>query len=409
MAENVKHGRTVSPIFISNRDGERDDLHGITDIAADVSVATDDVFIVGQADKCATERDIPEATVPVTQLERGEIDSYLLLANRETTPAGGLRLIHFSAGLVDVGLYVREEERGDIEGTVWVPKTAINSLSLSVDADERLVRTFDLIGENRRTLAGANRHLIHKTSTAGSGVSGNYVIDVSDPAPEVNPHVSGEFILRVDRTRDGAVETITTWSYDDGAEEVTVTDAEEDDIYNVYYSAASFGSAGDPTSVDSDPQCFLKAENVKVLISDGTSEVEIDDLTSRSFGASITRLNEAKIGSTDKIKDITETPVSLTLSGRVNKDFQVEKAFMNSLADPNLVSDVVTFKENVRVTILIYDSPAKNTFLIGYQLRDLSFNDSSFSVSANEFATLDFGASTTDVRISKTIADFDLI
>lgn len=409
MAEQQKHARVFSPLFIDNLNGVRDDFHGITDIGADVSVGTEDVFIVGQADKCATERDIPEATVPITQLERGEIDTYLKLANRLATPSGGLRLTHFSSGLVDAALYIREEEQGAVEGTVWLPKTAIASLSLAIDADERIVRTIELNGENRRVLKGANSHLIHKKFTAGSGVSGTFILDVSDPIPAENPDVSGEFILRVDRTRDGAVETISTWSYDDGDQEITVTDAEEGDDYNVYYSSASFGGDGDPTSVDTDPQCFLKAEYVTVLISDGTTEVEVDDLTSLSFDAALTRLNEAKIGSTDKIKEITETPVTLSLSGRVNRDFQVERAFMNSLAIDDLVSDVNTFRENVRVTILIYDSAAKTNFLIGYQADNLSFNDSSLAVTANEFATLDFGASTTDIKISKTIGDFNLI
>ena len=401
--ETYKHGRSVSPLFIDNKNGDEDDLHGITDVAFDVSQATEDVYIVGQAAKCGTEKDIPEATLPATQLERGEIQSLLHLANLDAEPSGGLTLTDFSSARTDVFGYIREEEVGTVEGTVWMPDMALNSFSLNVDADSRLVRSFEFIGENKRVMAGANKFGIHKVFTAGSGVSGSFVMDVSDPVPVVNPHVSGEFILRVDRTRSGTLTTgITTWSFNDGLDQITVTDALEDDVYNVYYSAGSFGTGGDPTSVDPDPQCFLKAEYVTILISDGTTEVEFDNITSISFDASTTRLNDATVGTTEKIKDITETPVTLSLSGRAKSDFLVEKAFMGTLASANLISDVNSFTENVRVTIKIYDSSAKDTFLLGYQIDNIAFNDDSFSVAANEFATIDLGGSSTDVKVTAT-------
>ena len=403
MAETYKHGRSVSPLFIDNKNGDEDDLHGITDVGFEVSQGTEDVYIVGQADKCGTEKDIPEGTTPCTQLERGEIQSFLHLANLNAEPSGGLQLTDFSSARTDIFGYVREDERGTIEATVWMPDTAIDSFSLSVDADSRLVRTFSFINENKRVMAGANKYGIHKVFTAGSGVSGSFVMDVSDPAPVVNPHVSGEFILRIDRTRSGTLTTdISTWSYDDGAEEITVTDALADDVYNVYYSAGSFGTGGDPTTVDSDPQCFLKAEYVTVLISDGTTEVELDNITSISFDASISRLNEATVGTTTKIKDIDETPVTISVSGRAKSDFSVEKAFMGTLNSSDLLSDVNSFTENVRVTIKIYDSAAKTTFLLGYQIDNLAFNDDSFAVAANEFATIDLNASTTNVLMTAT-------
>lgn len=408
--EIYKHGRAISPFFYPFNQISGDDFHGLTDITADISQSIDDVFIVGKKNKCATERDIPENTVPLTLLERGEINTYLILSNLTAKPSGGFTLDDFSSALVDAVYYVREEENGTIQASIWSPKTAISSFNLSIDADERIVRTMDLIGENRRILNGDdNKYLIRKTDTAPSGTSGAYSIDVSDPTPSVNPHNSSEYIERVDRKRSGITETLTKttdWSYDLGDVEVDIVSALSGDIYTIYYSSDSFGSAGDPTSVDSDSQCFLKAEYVTLEITDGNSTtVELDNITSLSLDASIDRLNEPTIGTTDKIKEITETPVTLSLTARPKSDFIVEKAFMGDVDIANLVSDVNAFTEDVTVTIKIYNNANKDTFLIGYQVSNLAFNDSSFAVTANEFASLDFNSSTTDILITNSLGD----
>lgn len=408
--EEFKHARAISPYFIPGLGGSPDDFHGLTDVGADPSQATDDVFIVGQKDKCGTERDIPENTVPLTQLERGEIDTYLTLANLAAKPSGGIELDDFSNALVDAVYYVREEEQGTVEATIWNPKTAISSFNLSVDADERIVRSIELLGENRRILNGdENKFLIYKTNTAPSGTSGAYSIDVSDPEPNVNPFNSGEFILRVDRVRAGILDTLvegTDYTYDLGNTEIDIVAAETGDVFQIYYSSDSFGTAGDPTTVDPDSICFLKAENATILIEDGNgTSVELDNLTSLALDATIERLNEATIGRTDRIKEITETPVTLSLTARAKSDFTVEKAFMGDVDATDMVSDINAFVENVKVTIKIYNNSDKDTFLIGYQVDNLAFNDSSFAVTANEFSSLDFTASTTDILITDDEGD----
>ena len=98
----IRHARSVSPYFYPNKGGSASDLHGITNLAGGASVASEDVFTVGRKTKCGTIKETPESTVPITQLERGEIRSYLTLANLVSEPVGGLSLEDFSNGLVDV-------------------------------------------------------------------------------------------------------------------------------------------------------------------------------------------------------------------------------------------------------------------------------------------------------------------
>ena len=406
MADDIRHARAISPWFIPNTGGSADDLHGLTDVAADPSVGSENVYVVGKKAKCGTDKETPEVTVPLTQLERGEIDTYLTLANLDSEPSGGFDLLDFNSSLVDAVYYVKDEFNGNVDSSIWMPKCAVNSITLNIDDPEaRITRDIELGSDNRRVLTGNNKYLIHVKDTAASGVSGNYVIDISDPTPIVDPENAGVFVLRIDRTRSGETTTLaltTDYTFNDPTDEITILSALAADVYNVYYSAASFGSAGDPTSVDSDSICFLKAENVTALIDDGTTEVELDRLSSLTLTATLNRIDENVIGNDERIlREISDTPVTVDFSGRV-KRYRGEKAFMNSLNSTEMISSVKEFNDNIKVTIKIYNNADKDTFLIGYQVDNLSYTDGSFSATANEFATMDVSAQSDDILITET-------
>lgn len=403
----IRHGRAVSPWFIPNGNGEARDLHGITDISGGSSLDSEDVYVIGKEEKCATDKGIPEATVSVTQLERGEINSYLTLANLDAEPSGGLTLSDFSAATIDLFLYEREEFSGAIVGTTWFPKTAINSLNLDIaDAEARIERSFELSGDNKHELSYDNKIGVHVKDTAPSGTSGSYVIDLTNyGVPATDPNNSGAYILRVERTRAGTTETITAYAYNPIGEELTITSALTDDIYDVYYSTSAFGSEGDPTSVDSGNPCFLKADSVTVLISDGNTEVELDVLTSLSFAASLERLDEAVIGNDEKVlKEISATPVDVSLTGRV-KNSTILDAFMGQIGNDWGITDINLFLSNVRVTVKIYTNATKSTFAIGYQVDGLSFSDDSKDFTANEFGELSVNAASDNLLITTTEND----
>jgi len=406
MADDILHSRAVSPWFVPNKGGSSDDFHGLTDIANDPSVSSEDVYVVGKKTKCASDKATPEVTLPLTQFERGEIDTYLTLANLDAEPAGGFALLDFNSSLVDSIYYIKDEFDGSVIASMWSPKCAINSLTLNVDDPEaRITRDIELSSDDRRILLGANKFLIHVKDTAPSGTAGSYVIDLSDPEPVVDPNNPGVYMLRVDRTRSGETVSLTLttdYTFSTGTDDVTILSALADDVYNIYYSASSFGTAGDPTSVDSDPICFLKAENVTVLIYDGTTEVEMDRLSSLTLTATLNRIDENVVGNDERVlREISDTPVTVDVSGRI-KNWQEEKAFMNQLADTDVISSVKLFNDNVRITVKIYNNANKDTFLIGYQVDNLSFTDGSFSITANEFGTIDVSAQSDDVKITAT-------
>jgi len=412
MADAIRHARSVSPYFYPNKGGSASDFHGLTNIAGGASVATEDVFVVGRKEKCGTIKETPESTVPLTQLERGEIVTYLTLANLDTEPVGGFSLEDFSNGLVDVAFYERDSFDGVIQRTIWFPKTAIETLGLDIaDPEARIERTFDLAGDNKRILREDNLLLIVRENTAPSGTSGNYVIDGTtiDPAPASDPNNSGQFILRVDRTRAGQTDTLELtldYTYDSGLNELTILSAQAQDVYRIYYSATTFGTAGDPTTVDPcTPPEFIQAESVTVLISDGITELELDLLTSLSFSATLNRIDESVIGNDERIlREIEDTPVDVSVTGRV-KNSEFALAFMEKLGTTHGITDVKLYTDNVRVTVKIYDDATKSNFLIGYQVSDLTFNDDNEEFTANEFGTIDLTASSSEMKITTTESD----
>jgi len=406
MSDDIRHARAVSPWFVPNKGGSADDFHGLTDVGADPSVSSEDVYVIGKKAKCGTDKETPEVTVPLAQLERGEIETYLTLANLDSEPAGGFDLLDFNSSLVDAIYYIKDAFNGVVDSTVWIPKCAVNSINLNIDDPQaRITRDIELGSDDRRVLTGLNKYLIHVEDTAPSGTSGSYVIDISDPAPVVDPKNAGVYVLRIDRTRSGETTSLvitTDYTYSVGSSEITVLSALTGDVYNVYYSASSFGSAGDPTSVDSDPICFLKAENVTALISDGTTEVEMDRLSSLTLSATLNRIDENVIGNDERIlREISVTPVTVDFSGRI-KNYNGDKAFMNQLADADMISSVKEFNDNVKVTIKIYNNADKDTFLVGYQVDNLSYTDGSFAFTANEFGTIDVSAQSDDIKITET-------
>lgn len=406
MAQIIRHAKSVSPWFVPNKGGLADDFHGLSDIKYGVSQAADDIFVVGKEDKCGSDKKIPEATVNFPQYERGQIQTYLTLANLAAEPGIGLDMGDFSSASTDVILYEKDDFNGNLEQTIWIPKAVLNSIAINIaDPEAKIERTFDLKGDSKKDFNYGNKYLIRVEATAQTGDVGSMVINLSDPLPVVNPNVSGEYILRVDRTRSGTTETLDATEYSYVAPNLTIPLTVLGDVYNVYYSAASFGTPGDPTSVDTGNPCFLKAENVTVTLNDGATTVELDLLTSLSITATLNRIDEAVIGKHEKIlKEVETVDVAIKLTGRV-KDSSIAEVFMNQAGNSWGINDVDLYNENVTLTVKIYDDATKTNFLIGYEVNNIVFTDDNSDFTANSFGTIDVGMKSTDMLITTIIGN----
>lgn len=403
--QTIRHASAVKPLTIPiNSDVSRDNMDRVQSISGGVSQPSEDVFEVGRLDKICTDEGILDSTVSAVQLEYGTIAAFLQFAGLSAEPVAGLKLSDFNTSLTDLQQPGKTEYGGTVEQTLWLQKLSVDSISLDIaDPKAKIERTFELSGDKYKILRKANKYLIFTEDDVATGVSGNYVIDVSDPAPVEDPNNSGVYILQLYRIRSGTATELkltTDYTFNQLTNEITILSANAFDNYRIWYSAASYGSAGDPTELNDVDNCFLKAESVTVLINDGVhAAVELDLLTSLSLTATLNRIDEGVIGSDEKIlRDVETTEVALSFDGRI-KDSTIEEVLMGEAGQDHGIIDFDLFGE-VSVVVKIYEDSTKSTFKMGYKITGLTFADESRDFDANAFGTKPISLSGTNLLIT---------
>jgi hypothetical protein len=206
MANEIRHASATKPRVIPwNGDTQPIDIDRVQAISGGVNQPQELVYEVGRLDKVCTDLKILEEKCSLTQLEYGEVDFYLALANKAALPSGGLQLSDFDDALVDIISVGKDKFGGTMEQTLWLPKLSLNSMAFNIaNADARIERTFDLGGDFFKILKANNKIFMQKIVTVPSGVSlAPHVISLADPVPVVDPNVAGKYIQRVLRVRAG--------------------------------------------------------------------------------------------------------------------------------------------------------------------------------------------------------------
>lgn len=390
MAQAIRHASSVKPISIPVKaDVDADNWDRVQSLSAATSQPLEKVYEIGRLTKMTDDKETLEATLSITQLEYGEIASFLQLAGLAAEPGSGLQLSDFDDSRTDFYQPGKDEYGGTLEQTLWLQKMVLDSFTLDITAEERLQRTFELSGDFCKILRQGNKYLIFTTNDAPSGTSGNYEITVNDPVPVVDPNNAGVYILMLWRIRSGVateLELTTDYTYSNITNKITIISASAGDHYRIWYSAASYGSGGDPTSLNDSDDYFLKADSVTVLVNDGThADVELTRLTSLSCAATFNRIDEGVIGSDEKIlKDVESYDVSVSMAGFV-KDSSIEEVLMLQAGQSWGIIDFSLFDE-ISVTIKVYEDSTKASFKIGYKITGCQFADESRDFTANEFA-----------------------
>lgn len=388
MSSVIRHGNAVKPISIpSLADVTPDNWDRVQSFGIAVNQPTEKLYELGYEEKIATAKETLEASVSINQLEYGKIDSFLQLAGLSAEPGSGLALSDFSASKTDFYLPGKATYGGVVEETVWLQKMVLDSFTIEMNAEERIQRTFEMSGNFCKIARGTNKYLIFKTDTVGSGEAGTFNIVLSDPAPVVSPNAAGTYILQLIRIRDGVATELTSgYTYTSGTTTLAIADAEDGDVYRIWYTAGSYGTAGDPFVFNSSDDYYIKADNVTVTIDDGTHDpVTLDKLTTLSINTTLNRLDQAVIGSNEKLlREVESYDVSLALGGYV-KGFPIQEALMLQAAQTWGLIDYTLFSD-VTVVVKIYETAAKSTFLMGFKMTGLEFTDDSQTYNANEYA-----------------------
>lgn len=410
----IRHASATKPrVYPWNADTQPIDIDRVQTISGGVNQPQELVYEVGRLDKVCTDLKILEEKCSLTQLEYGEVDFYLALANKATLPSGGLQLSDFDDSLVDIISVGKDKFGGTMEQTLWLPKLSLNSLAFNIaNADARIERTFDLGGDFFKILKNNNKIYMQKIYTVPSGYSvAPYAIVISDPAPVLDPNVASKYIQRVLCVRAGVtteLEVTTDYTWTNGTTTLSVLLATTGDILKVVYTAASFGTGGDYTTLNDADLCYINADSVKVTLQSGAgTEVELDRLTSLNLTATLNRISEAVIGLSEKLlKNVQTYDVKVALNGRV-KDATIEEVLMGQAGNNWGIIDPNEFKTDLVLRVYVYEDATKTTFKMGYKVTGLAFSDNTQDANANDFWSNGINLSSDNMLISDVEIDID--
>ena len=373
------------------------------------SQPSEKLYEVGRLAKMTTDKGVLEASLSISQLESGVIDSYLQLANLSAEPGAGLALSDFSSAKTDFYLPGKDEYAGTVEQTLWLQKMVLNSINIEMSANEKITRSFDLSGEFCKIARYANKFLIFKSDTVPSGESADYEITLSDPAPVVDPNNAGVYMLQIFRVTALGVATeltlTTDYTYTTGTGVLSINTVTAGDNIRIWYTAGSYGSAGDPTALNDLDDYYIKADNCTVTIDDGTNDaITLDKLTSLSIQATLNRADAGVIGSAEKVLNEVESyDVAISLGGYI-KNSPIQEALMTQAGQSWSIIDYSLFS-TVDVIVKIYQETAKTTFLIGYKVTDCDFSDDSATYNANEFAEAPVNLNSDNLLITEVVGN----
>jgi hypothetical protein len=408
---DARHGSAIKPISIPVlADVDPANWDRVQTCVPAATQPKENVYEEGRLAKMTVDKQLLETKLSISQLEYGKIDSFLQLAGLAAEPGAGLALSDFSSSKIDFYVPGKSAYGGTLEQTYLLEKMVVDSFAINITADQKIERTFELSGNYYKTLANANKNLIFKTSDAPSGTSGSYTVVLSNPAPVVDPNNAGVYLIRVVRVRGGVGTelTLTTdYTWTNGTTTLTILAALASDHYRIWYSSGSYGTAGDPFVLDDVNDYFLSAENVTVTLDDGVNAaITLDKLKSLSITATLNRLKEAVIGSTEYgINEIESYDVKAALSGMV-KDSSIQEALALQAGQSFGIIDY-TLLGAINMSVKIYSDSTKTSFLMGFKITDLEFDDDSQNTAANAYADESVNMSSDNLLISETVGTIE--
>lgn len=410
MATTIRHSSAFKPISVAERASiSKDNWDRVQSFSVSVNQPQEKLYELGRLAKMATDKDKLEVSVSITQYEYGTLDSYLQLSGLSAMPVDGLALDDFDDARTDFISPGKTEYAGTLEQTLWCERLSVDSLGISINADERLERSFELSGNFCKIAREGNKYMIFKSDDAPSGTSGSYDIVLSDPAPVANPNTAGEYILKVYRIRAGVateLDITTDYTWTNGTTTLTILAGLASDNYRIWYTAASYGTAGDPQALNDADDYYLGAENVTVTVDDGTNTaVELDKLTALSIDATFNRSGEGAIGTSENLfNDVESYEVSVSLDGFV-KNYPIQEALMTQAGQSWGIINYTKMDE-VAILVKVFETSAKSSFIIGYKVTGCELSDDSpAEFSANEFGSATVSLSSDNLIVSTTEGD----
>lgn len=407
--EKIRHSSAYKPrLYPYDGDVAPLDIDRCQGVRASWTRPNDPLYEHGRKLEMARDWKIPDVTVSVTQLEYGEMDFWRKLANK-TDAVTKIELSDFDDSKVDLVTVEDEKHGGSLIMCKHRPRLSVAGITINVpDPDSRLERIVDLAGDKNLTWRENNKCFIYKKFTYTS--PGDEVLDCSDPTPVKNPDNNAEIwrVLRVRGTATTKLELDDDYSVNSGADSVTISSPQSGDIYKVYYTASTWGTAGKPTAQNDSDDYQITPEQCDFLLVDtrsGGTEHKVHKLTSASMAATFARRMEGELGSDEKVlRDVSSRAVTVSLGSFVT-DGSFDELMRGKAGNDYGLIDVEKFIETIKFVVKIYTDKNKTTFKMGYMVENLKYPSGGGDAPVNDLLSKDVTLEADNLTISSVEGD----
>ena len=373
-------------IYPWNSAREPEQIDRAIDIGDDFTSNSTKRYEIGRVGQLGVKKGTPTNTYSLRQYENGAMKFFRALANIIDPGTGEDTTIDLD-DIKSTRFNLSHDYTDDAEtfvGSVWYPNIRVNGFSINIgDPDADIERNFDLVGEKYCVLPG---YYVAYASQVASGASEVISFGGTGEPPVPVEYQTSKFMLMVLRVRAGVVSELTSssYTYNDGTKELTVTGCSVSDIIKVYYvSATEYTDLWEDN--DSDADAF-SADQVSIFVQIGSGdESQIYKLQSIGIDVAFTRKDYKQIGDKSVVQTgVSEKVVTVTL-GRILEDFTIEEV-LSGVSSPKYI-DTDELSTNITVVVKIYTDNTKTTFAMEYDMPELSSSALSNSQPNNDYQT----------------------
>ena len=334
---------------------------------------------------------IPSVTPTLRQMEYGEMNFFNQLAN-QAVASSSVELKDFKTTQVSIAAYETDEDDNFL-GTTWYPNLRLTGFSLNLaDPNALIERNFTFIGEDKIVYQGNNQYLIYLEHTMVSGETGSVDIvigsgDYADyPSPVLDPDTSGTYFDSIIRVRSGtATELVfgTDYTYNSGTDTITIVSAAVGDVVKCYYTATTYITGEVPFTSNTSDLGAIRADSASLYLGSGNY---LYKLQSATLDVSWERNDVKELGNSEVVaRGVNDITTTITL-GRVVATYTLDEVLRGESADYGKI-DVREFANDIVFYIYIYSDKTKDTFKIGYKLKDLSASALDDGATINDYLT----------------------
>lgn len=322
------------------------------------------------------------------QYEYGSLDFFRKICNKSAATTS-VTLSDFKTSAFDICAYLLDDD-ATFKETLWYPKQRTSGFSINIgDPDALVERSFDFVGEDAKILQGNNKYYIYLAHTVETGEGGSYVeitIGSDDyttyPVPVADPNHPTVYILRVLRVRSGVTTELvitTDYTYTDGTKKLRFLDADDFDVFKVYYSASSYISGASYFTNNDFDLGAIQANSCSLYIA---TTNYLHKIQSATIDVKFDREDLGEIGNADKIlRGVKNKTVTINL-GRKLDSRTIEEVLDGKAADWGII-DIRDFSANLTFIVAMYTDSDKGTFKLGLKatgMTPIDFKPASASI-----------------------------